>query len=432
MRVLFVGNSYTSFNGLPMVVEALSSSKVSPVRLEVGMHAPGGQTWEGHDADPELEEKLAEGWDYVVLQDQSVQAFVTRGVKNALLSLDEKVRTAGAQSVLYMTWARSRDEAGPLAVFEQNLALTRYYQEAGEAIDALVAPVGRAWEIALRDPTRTLHRADGSHPTELGSYLAACVLFQTLTGASVVGIGTGGLEIAASDAEVLQNVAEETRRARTWPTAPLLGHWPLSGEGVGNDFLASHTIEVGDFSSNEGRVGTSFSSGGFGAIPYFSGLRAPNITVAVWAHRDDWTEPTPHPSLAETLVGRYQAYELYQRGTVLFAEVFAGNTSKTEALSFDVSSLSPGWHHIALTYDGSMYRLWVDKSEVAGSAASGALRYSDSSAIPDFGKFGGIAVAGAPNADGTVAVGMVSAFRGALADLRLYQVALNSEGLGSL
>jgi len=44
-----------------------------------------------------------------------------------------------------------------------------------------VAPVGYAWLTAwLQDPQMDLWQADGSHPTELGSYLAACVFYAVI------------------------------------------------------------------------------------------------------------------------------------------------------------------------------------------------------------------------------------------------------------
>ena len=46
---------------------------------------------------------------------------------------------------------------------------------------APVAPVGYAWLTAwLQNPQLDLWQADGSHPTEQGTYLAACVFYAVL------------------------------------------------------------------------------------------------------------------------------------------------------------------------------------------------------------------------------------------------------------
>jgi hypothetical protein len=48
-----------------------------------------------------------------------------------------------------------------------------------------VAPVGRAWDLALsRRPDLPLHSADGNHQSRLGAFLTACVLCGRLTGES--------------------------------------------------------------------------------------------------------------------------------------------------------------------------------------------------------------------------------------------------------
>ena len=55
-------------------------------------------------------------------------------------------------------------------------------------IDALVIPVGLAFEEAYRRfPDLKLHNRDGTHPSLLGTYLAACTTFATLYGRSPVG-----------------------------------------------------------------------------------------------------------------------------------------------------------------------------------------------------------------------------------------------------
>src|SRR5262245_4864158 len=88
VRVLFVGNSYTAVNDLLAVLARLSETAASPVHFEVAQHTPGGRIWEEHDADPAVDALLAEGWDHVVLQDQSEQPWLVSDVKPALVSLD--------------------------------------------------------------------------------------------------------------------------------------------------------------------------------------------------------------------------------------------------------------------------------------------------------------------------------------------------------
>ena len=71
----------------------------------------------------------------------------------------------------------------------QNIVATEsMYVEVGNEIDALVIPVGLAFEEAYRRmPALRFHHPDGTHPSLLGTYLAACTTYATLYGRSPVG-----------------------------------------------------------------------------------------------------------------------------------------------------------------------------------------------------------------------------------------------------
>jgi hypothetical protein len=68
------------------------------------------------------------------------------------------------------------------------VATEAMYVDVGNEIGALVIPVGLAFEEAYRRfPNLKLHNRDGTHPSLLGTYLAACTTFATLYGRSPVG-----------------------------------------------------------------------------------------------------------------------------------------------------------------------------------------------------------------------------------------------------
>ena len=70
LAVLFLGNSYTSVNNLPQLVQALSAS--AGKTLIVDSQTPGGMTLTNHVNDPTTQSKIAQrAWDYVILQEQS-------------------------------------------------------------------------------------------------------------------------------------------------------------------------------------------------------------------------------------------------------------------------------------------------------------------------------------------------------------------------
>ena len=155
------------------------------------------------------------GWDIVVLQEHSIRPVQdTPKMFQAVGILQGLIMPSGAQTVLYMTWARQNFP-------EMQAGLARVYNAVAQEIGARVAPVGLAWEAALAaDPALVLHIEDKSHPTPLGSYLAACVFYATFFGESPVGlpaklVTAGGevlVELSEAQASLLQSAAWDVVR----------------------------------------------------------------------------------------------------------------------------------------------------------------------------------------------------------------------------
>jgi hypothetical protein len=234
-RVLFVGNSYTYFNNLPQLVSGLARSAPDHFVMETEMVTVGGATLKRHWEEGKALAAIKRGdWNYVVLQEQSTLGMspVVDGIpqisdpKNfheyARL-FDAEIKKVGAKTIFYMTWARQNSP-------ESQSLLTDAYQRIARELNDGVAPVGLAWESALKkNPKLSLHIQDKSHPTPMGSYLAACVFYATIYGKSPVGLPnqilgnptdtTGKIkdgpmttlaDLDPSDAKLLQQIAWET------------------------------------------------------------------------------------------------------------------------------------------------------------------------------------------------------------------------------
>jgi hypothetical protein len=210
-RVLFIGNSLTYFNDLPGTVARLGRTAdvliyVQSVALPdfaVIDHASGMsnavETIRGGD------------WDYVVLQQGPTTTPIGRDTLIlAVRRLDPGIRAAGARSALFMVWP----PAGNLDAFD---AVRLSYQQAAEAVDGLFLPAGEAWRAAwAADPELPLYGADGFHPSELGTYLAALVIYEGITGhdprtlPGEAAVAARPLNIPATKVRLLQRVAHET------------------------------------------------------------------------------------------------------------------------------------------------------------------------------------------------------------------------------
>lgn len=192
LRVLFIGNSYTYFNDLPSVIGDLAQAAGDQRSFVAEQVTFGGHTIEMHLRRPEALQAVRLGrWDVVVLQEQS-----TRPIEAPQLTerdaprVGDAVRRAGAHLALYLTWAR---ESRP----SSQDTLTATYAAAARKSGATVIPVGEAWRLARTDSAVTgalrrarlsLFEADGSHPSPVGTYLAACVMYATLYNRSPVGL----------------------------------------------------------------------------------------------------------------------------------------------------------------------------------------------------------------------------------------------------
>lgn len=214
LRVLFVGNSLTYSNDLPAIVEALAKA-TNQRKFTYKMIAFPDFSLEDHWNKKDALKAIQKGrWDLVVLQ-QGPSA--SREGRALLLEYGrrfaEAIRESGGRPALFSVWpsrARMQDFPG----------VSESYRLAAEAVEGVVFPVGDAWLRAWKtNPTIGLYSADGFHPSEAGSYVAALVIYERLYKRSPVGLpsklklGTGlRIEVAEDQALLLQQAAEDANR----------------------------------------------------------------------------------------------------------------------------------------------------------------------------------------------------------------------------
>ena len=202
-RVLFIGNSYTFFNGgLDKQLKGLAPS------AEAECIAVGGYALESHWNDGKALRRIQETkWDLVVLQEQSqIPVMNQKQFYDYARKFDEEIRRSGAKTILLMTW--ERPDSKQYGVTTESLAAA--YTDLGKQLGAKVAPAGMAFARALRQrPELALYRPDG-HPTVEGTYLAACVLYQTIFEQSPVGNSYSDASLPDDTRDYLQHVAADT------------------------------------------------------------------------------------------------------------------------------------------------------------------------------------------------------------------------------
>lgn len=219
-HILFVGNSYFYYNdSLHNHVQrmAIEAGLFKESDLEYKSATIGGAALFDHNIDHLLDPgnlRVDRPFEVVIMQDGSAAPLSNERRRRFAETVElyaGKVRAAGGEPVLYMTHAFVPPHPRYRPGMIQDIA--SMYIGAGNKIDALVIPVGLAFEEAYhRRPDIKLHTSfDGTHPSMLGTYLAASTVFASIYGVSPVGSNYDYFgEVAADDARFLQEVAQDT------------------------------------------------------------------------------------------------------------------------------------------------------------------------------------------------------------------------------
>jgi len=234
-RVLFIGNSYTSFNNLPQIYQRIAASAGhAPRQLKAAM--PDGMTLHAHLVYPATLSLIDEGnWDVVVVQAQSQEAAASEQISEVRSNFLEgatglydriKGRSPHAKIIFYETWARhtaywnepGADSSVGSSAVDMQARIRKWYQKAvAERKDFIIAPVGEAWELNYKNPKAVrLHQSDNSHPAFNGSYLAALVIYGTIYHTQKVNVSYAG-GLSPAQALYLQTIASQAMRIYNSP-----------------------------------------------------------------------------------------------------------------------------------------------------------------------------------------------------------------------
>ena len=243
-RILFIGNSYTYYNSLPELVKAMAKEKFPDRVVKTQLISQGGATLKRHWEEGKAQQAIkSDHWEYVILQEQSrlgmgmvIDDEFYFGQTDLFFEYARKfnmeIKGAGAKTVFFMTWSRENQP-------ETQEILTYAYATIAKELDAMLAPVGLVWDKLRTNSQYNFYVEDGSHPSPMGSYLAASTIFSTLFKVSPMGLSgslsgktlsssgepsieTGSLtDISNQDSEVIQmeswSVVEDMQKSGGYP-----------------------------------------------------------------------------------------------------------------------------------------------------------------------------------------------------------------------
>ena len=182
MRILMLGNSFTSANELPRHLSLLTGA-------EVVAHTRGGarlaeqmnqKTKLGARTRAALKE---ERWDYVILQEMSNGPITSpERFLESVQKICTVIRQNKAVPVLYGTWAYQEGgkklEAMGMTYEEMSRQMSAQYHRAAIENGALLADVGQ--RFLEYEASRDLYAPDGVHPNQKGTEIAAGTLAEVI------------------------------------------------------------------------------------------------------------------------------------------------------------------------------------------------------------------------------------------------------------
>jgi hypothetical protein len=222
--VLFLGNSYTYVNDLPAAFARLANAGGHDV--DVAMVANGGETLAEHAASSDTLGKIAsQSWTFVILQEQSQTPATSGGrqqMRAAAATLGAKAFAVGARTLMFVTPAH-RDgmpEAGLRTYADMQRAIDDGYVDVARPLGQGLVPAGYVWFVVRQQhPEIGLWQDDGSHPSTAGTYLEACVFYDSIFRQPSAGLAFDD-GLPADEARTLRTAADDN-------VLPSLHEWGL-------------------------------------------------------------------------------------------------------------------------------------------------------------------------------------------------------------
>jgi hypothetical protein len=176
LKVLFIGNSLTEANELPLMVHALAYADHR--NFVVDWVTIGGAALEDHWAEGSARRKLEDRrWNLVVMQQGPSSLPESRvNLREWAARWATVIYANRARPVMFMVWPGIERNA----FFDD---VRDSYAIAARDVSGVFIPAGEALRIAARmDPSAPLYDGDGFHPSAAGTYAAAASIYGVLAG----------------------------------------------------------------------------------------------------------------------------------------------------------------------------------------------------------------------------------------------------------
>lgn len=187
--ILFIGNSYTHMNSMPVLFDKIAEAKGTKMHVE--MNALSNHSFKMHSLRPELYTKLKERkWDYVVLQGFSRElSYPEKHIDTASVPYIQQIldsvylNNSCTEVLLYMTWGYKdgfleRTEIDTYSKMSDTIKSG--YEYISTKFNLPIVPVGQVWQEVRNNSAINLYREDGQHPTLDASFLVAYTFYSAI------------------------------------------------------------------------------------------------------------------------------------------------------------------------------------------------------------------------------------------------------------
>ena len=189
MKILFIGNSYTYYNDLPVIFQELARANGKDVTATAVTKGARKLIAYKDSNDPitqKLENALVEDYDVCVIQEQSVLPITDPGLfAEGLTQVTEMVKCHADRIIFYATWGRKAGsnvlEKHGWTTAQMTDLLTQSYGKAAADFGAELSPVGKNFlAVSQALPEVDLYDPDLSHPSYAGSCLSVLTHYWTV------------------------------------------------------------------------------------------------------------------------------------------------------------------------------------------------------------------------------------------------------------
>jgi len=179
LKILFLGNSHTSFNDVPGMVKRILEADAKGARVAIEVRIGGNL--ESLAKDQGTSDRIAVGrFTHVVLQGAALSSsHKYRYSQEGAVRLAQRAKQSGSEALLFAEWSRKG--------WKETGYILGVYKEISKESQTKIVPVCSVFDSLLaKNPKLDLWQADGNHSSKAGSYVASLTIAQAVNPRSLL------------------------------------------------------------------------------------------------------------------------------------------------------------------------------------------------------------------------------------------------------